>query len=167
MSKSIGSFSFSNTYEDIMQAFSILDKAKKDPRRTMLVIAMVGLIAYSLTLLGSSYAPLGIIFAIIGIYVIINISTLPNLRRRKAAKKMTKDIKSYVMNLCENYIEIIEKGTSFRLDYKETKAVNSKNLLLLIYQGNLIVVPKRYMAEDEERYISYIASCCGERFSSI
>ncbi len=164
---SIESVSFSYTYDDIMKAFWVLDKAKKDPRSNMLTIAMLGLIVYSLSLLSGSYAAFGIILAVISLYVIFKVKTMPMIRRKKTAKEMTKVSTSFYISFYENYIEITEKSKKFRMDYQNIKLFHSKDLILIISEGNLIVVPIRYMGENRDAYINHLKSKCKENFIQV
>lgn len=152
------------TFDEVMEGFSAVESVKKNPQRIVGAAVLMLCAVMLLPTLGSSIALFGLTMEAIVCYLLFRVWYLPLLRRRKVARSIAQRQMRYVIRLYESGVQVEEREHRYNLSYRNLTLYDAAPCLILVAEGQMIIVPKHYWGERLEPARQRLREKLGERY---
>ena len=165
-------FSYTTSYEEIMDGLKIAEKASRNKYLPLIAIGSILISIFGIFVMlrtQGTFITMGLFVFCAGVYIFTRMIVSPAVTRKRVAKRISQKGLSYEIEFdsIEMYL-YIDGGEKKVIPYRNVFVRDSEKLLvILIASGEVIAIPKKYLEDKEEIIVYMLKNNVGSRYQQI
>lgn len=164
-------FSYTTSYEEIIDGLKIAEKATKNKYLPLITIGSIVVCIFGIFVMlrtQGTFMTMGLFVFCAGIYTFTKMIISPVVTRKRVAKRISQKGLSYEIEFDSIEMYLYINGEKKVIPYRNVFVRDSEKLLvILISSGEVVAIPKKYLEDKEQIIVYLLKNNVGSRYQQI